>query len=203
MKGKIVSQIKDPDLIRKRHLQIARKTSRLFLKKGYSATGMREISKTTGITIGNLYDYITKKEDVLCLVFDVHHRLWTEHLEKNGVHAIADPLEQLETAVRRMLELAHENADFVLLMYRESKHLPKRFMKDVLAKEIELIEFFEGILRRGIKKNVFHIDDTFYSASMIVYELSFEPLRGWSLKGKKTNRDLIDLTVRHIMKAVL
>jgi len=203
MKGKIVSQIKDPDLIRKRHLQIARKASRLFLNKGYSATGMREISRTTGITIGNLYDYITKKDDVLCLVFDVHHRLWTEHLQKNGVHEIEDPMEQLQTAVRMMLELCHDNADMILLMYRESKHLPRQFMKDVLAKELELIEFFEGILKRGIRKNVFHIDDPFYTASMIVYQLSFEPLRGWTLKKKKSKQSMIHLTLRHIMKAVL
>jgi hypothetical protein len=102
-----------------------------------------------------------------------------------------------------MLELAHENADMILLMYRESKHLPKQFMKDVLTKELGLIEFFEGILKRGMKKNIFHIDDPFYTASMIVYQLSFEPLRGWSLKKKKSNQNTIDLTVKHIMKAVL
>lgn len=203
MKDKIKSQIKDPDLIRKKHLQIARKASKLFVRKGYSATGMREISKTTGITIGNLYDYITKKDDVLCLVFDVYHRMWVEHLEQRGVYAIEDPLEQLRVSVRMMLELSHENTDMILLMYRESKHLPKRFLKEVLAKETGLIEYFEGILKKGVERNIFHVADTFIVASMIVFQLSFEPLRGWSLKNMDKEANLIDLSVEHILKSVL
>ena len=67
-----------------------------------------EFSKATGITVGSLYDYIRKKEDVLCLVFDVFHQIWTEHLEKNGVFEIEDPELQLRTAVCRMLELVYD-----------------------------------------------------------------------------------------------
>lgn len=203
MKNIIKSQIKDPDLIRKKHLQIARKASKLFVRKGYSATGMREISRTTGITIGNLYDYITKKDDVLCLVFEVHHRLWVEHLEQHGVYHIEDPLEQLRTSVRMMLELSHENKDMVLLMYRESKHLPKKFLKEVLMNEIGLIEYFEGILKKGVEKNVFHVTDPFAVASMIVHQMTFEPLRDWSLRNRVKEEDLIDIAVEHIMKSVL
>lgn len=203
MTGEIVSQIKNPDLIRKKHLQIARKASKLFLNKGYSGTSIREISNAAGITMGNLYDYITKKDDVLCLVFDVNYRLYTEYMEQSGVHVITDPLDQLQTAIRKFLEYAHQNADMYLLMYRESKHLPKQFLKYVLAKETELIKFFEGILRRGIKQNVFHVDDPLLTASMIVYQFSFIPLRSWTLKKKRTSQKIIDLEVKYIMKSVL
>ncbi len=203
MKKIVKSKIKDPDLIRKRHLQIAVRASRLFTKKGYTDSSMREISKATGITIGNLYDYITKKEDVLSLVFDAFYSTWTENLSKHGVFAIEDPVEQLRVALRRMLELVHGYRDMALLMYRESVHLPKNFLKITLQKESEFIGCFEMILKRGVEKNLFAIKDPFFAASMIVYQISFEALRGWSLRDRYTDKEIIDKIEEIILKSVL
>lgn len=201
-KKTIRSQVKDPDLIRKRHLQIGVKASKLFVKKGYAGSSMREISKATGITIGNLYDYITKKEDVLCLVFDAFYSTWTENLKKHGIFDIEDPIEQLRAALHRMLELVHDYQDMSLLMYRESKHLPKDFLKTTLQKEIEFIECFEMILKRGKEKKVFNTRDPFLAASMIVYQISFEALRGWSFKDRYTDEEIINYIEEIIMKSV-
>ncbi len=143
---------------------------------------MREISKATGLTIGNLYDYITKKEDVLYLVFDVFHSIWSSRLEEEGVFEIEDPVQQLETALQKMLELVNDHRDMVLLMYTESKLLPKDFLKVILEKESKLVQCFEKILMRGVEKGVFKVKDPFFSANTIVYLLSIEPLRGWNLK---------------------
>jgi AcrR family transcriptional regulator len=202
MKKIIKSQIKDPELIRKRHLQIAVRASRLFTKKGYADTSMREISKATGITIGNLYDYITKKDDILCLVFDAFYSTWTENLNKHGVFAIENPVEQLRAALRKMLELVHNYRDMALLMYRESMHLPKSFLKITLKKELEFIGCFEMILKRGVEKKVFNIKDPYFAASMIVYQISFEALRGWSLKDRYTDEEIINFIEEIILKSV-
>ena len=95
---------------------------------------MREISKASGLTIGNLYDYITKKEDVLYLVFDIFHSIWVNRLEEERVFEIEDPVEQLKTAIQKMLELVDEQREMVLVMYTESKSLPKYFLKLILEK---------------------------------------------------------------------
>jgi TetR/AcrR family transcriptional regulator, cholesterol catabolism regulator len=202
MKDTIKSPIKDPELIRRRHLQIAKRASKLFIRQGYTTTTMREISKATGITVGSLYDYIRKKEDVLCLVFDVFYQIWSEHLEKSGIFAIEDPSLQLTTAVRKMLELVYDYRDMVLLMYRESRHLPKKFLQATLEKESGLVRCFEDILRRGIEKKVFHIKDPFFTANIIVYQLSFSSLRWWNVKHSYTDEQIIDHMVEHILKSV-
>ena len=129
-KVEVETQIKNSELVRGKRLQIAKAASKLFIKKGYFSTTMREISKASGLTIGNLYDYITKKEDVLYLVFDVFHSMWINKLEEEGVFEIEDPVEQLKTAIQKMLELVNEHRDMVLLMYTESKSLPKEFLKN-------------------------------------------------------------------------
>lgn len=139
------TQIKSSELVQKKRLQIAIGASKLFIKKGYAQTSIRDISKVTGLTIGNLYDYITRKEDVLFLVFEVFHAIWTNRLEEEKVFEIEDPVKQLETAIRKMLELVISHRDMVLLMYTETKLLPKEFMKIILEKESGLVECFEKI----------------------------------------------------------
>ncbi len=180
--NEIETQIKDGELVRIKHLQIAKGATRLFIKKGYFKTSIRDISKATGITIGNLYDYIQKKEDILYLVFDVFHSAWSNKLEKEKVLEIEDPTDQLKVALQMMFEIVSTHRDMVLLMYTESKLLPKQFLSKILENENNLVKYFEAILRGGVNKGVFKIKDPFLMANVIVYLLSMEPLRGWNLR---------------------
>jgi AcrR family transcriptional regulator len=200
----VETQIKNSELVRKKRLQIARGASKLFVKKGYSQTSIRDISKATGLTIGNLYDYITRKEDVLYLVFEVFHSMWTNRLEKEGVFEIEDPVKQLNTAVQKMLELVSANREMILLMYTESKLLPKDFLRIILEKENGLVECFEKILKKGVETGVFKGRDPFFLANIIVYLLSIEPLRGWNLRSRykveEINRHMIEFVKHFVME---
>ena len=198
------TQIKNSELVQKKRLQIAMGASKLFIKKGYSQTSIRDISKATGLTIGNLYDYITRKEDVLYLVFDVFHSIWTNRLEEEGVFEIEDPVKQLKTAVQKMLKLVNSYRDMVLLMYTETKLLPKEFIKIIMEKESGLVQCFERILERGVEKGVFKIKHPFLIANIIVYLLSIEPLRGWNLRGRykveEINKHIIEFVKDSVMQ---
>ena len=46
------------EAIHDKRAKIIKKATRLFIKKGYAQTTMRDISKATGINLGNLYIYI-------------------------------------------------------------------------------------------------------------------------------------------------
>ena len=200
----IQTQIKDSELVQKKRLQIATGASTLFRKKGYLQTSTREISRATGLSIGNLYDYINSKEDVLYLVFDVFHSMWGSRLEQEGVLKIEDPVQQLETAIQKMLELVETHRDMILLMYTESKLLPEKFLKNILEKESELVQCFEKILVKGVEKGVFKVKDPFFLANIIVYLLSIEPLRGWNLKKrykvKEINKSIIEFIEHFVIQ---
>ena len=195
----VETQIKNSELVRKKRLQIAMGASKLFIKKGYSQTSIRDISKATGLTIGNLYDYITRKEDILYLVFDVFHSMWTNRLEEEGIFEIEDPVKQLKTAVQKMLELVNAYREMVLLMYTETKLLPKEFIKIILEKEGGLVECFEKILERGVEKGAFKVKHPFFVANTIVYLLSIEPLRGWNLRKRHKVEEINKLIEDHII----
>lgn len=203
MDGAVKTRIKNPELVQKKHLLIAGKATKLFIKKGFSNTSMRDISKATKITIGNLYSYIKKKEDVLCLVFNLFHQSWAKDLEKNGILEIEDPQEQLRMAIRAMLLSSRGCQDEIKLLYRESMYLPKRFLKIAMEKDGELILAFEKMIRRGVELGVFQVEDPFYAANMIVFQMSLHPLRGWNLKKKYTYDEVARLTENYIFKAII
>ena len=68
------------------------------------------------------------------------------------------------------------------MMYRETNVLPAKFMKIVLGKEDALVQIFEEIIRKGAEKGAFKVKDPFFSANMLVFQLSLYPLRSWNLK---------------------
>jgi AcrR family transcriptional regulator len=195
----VSSRIKNPRLVRKKHLHIAKKASKLFVKKGYHQTTMREISRATDMAIGNLYDYIAKKEDVLCLTFDVYHQSVQERLDAEQALKTDDPRESLRSFIRHSLENIETFKDEIKLMYRESRLLPRKNLKRAMKIEMEQIQALEKIIRQGVDQGVFRKQEPFFAASMIFYQLIFPTLRGWTLADKYSNKEARDLLEEYIV----
>lgn len=189
-------------LFQKRQMQIIKKATKLFMKKGYVQTSMREISKATGIDIRNLYYFIKSKEDILFLVFEMIHKREEELFEQEGLMRVDDPLEQLKTLIHEFIYYSYDYTDEILLLYRESKALSKRLLKIILARESKLVYYLEEILKKGKAKKVFHFEDASFTANMIIYQLSMRALRRWNMK-KYSKEKLIDLLEKQILKSVM
>lgn len=190
------------DLFQKRQRQIINRATKLFMKKGYAQTSMREISKATGIDIRNLYYFIKSKEEILFLVIEMIHQTEIELFEKQGILDIDDPILQLRTVIRELVNFVYHYDREILLLYRESKSLPKRLLKVILARESRVVARIEEILKKGLERKVFQFKDANFTANMIVYELSLHALRNWNMK-KYTKEELIHLLENHVIKAVL
>ncbi|MFD1031785.1 TetR/AcrR family transcriptional regulator [Metaplanococcus flavidus] len=143
-KRAIQSSVKDESLIEKRRAQMIRGAVTLFKEKGFHRTTTREIAKAAGFSIGTLYEYIRTKEDVLYLVCDsiydeVHSRLATIDMENGS-------WEVLVTALEHYYGLIDEMQDEFVVMYQESKSLPKDALEYVLEKEMEMVSLFQRLL---------------------------------------------------------
>ena len=186
----------------KKLLQIAEKSTKLFIKKGYAQSSMREISKVTGVNLGNLYNFIERKEDILGVVFDLFHNPEEDWYKRYEIQNIDDPVVALRTAVNKALEIACKNQQEIVLMYREFKALPKKWTKSVLQRESNFVRFFEEILKKGMERNVFDVDDPFLTANMIVYQISMFPMRNWNLR-KYSDEEALKLIEDYILKPIL
>ncbi len=143
-KREVQSSVKDESLISKRRNQMIRGAVALFKQKGFHRTTTREIAKEAGFSIGTLYEYIRTKEDVLYLVCDSIYEEVQQRL--STLPTQAGTIEGLVTAIRHYYLLIDEMQDEYVVMYQESKSLPKDALQYVLNKELEMVAIFEEIL---------------------------------------------------------
>jgi AcrR family transcriptional regulator len=193
---------KGSELFRKKQMLIVKEATKLFMEKGYAHASMRDISRATNIDIGNLYYFIKSKEEILYLVFEMVHGPIGELFQRLGIFQIDDPVTQLRTAVREMIAFGFSHKEEILLLYRESRHLPKDLMKSSLARESRFIDEIAQIFRKGVERGVFDVPDPSFAANMLAFQLAFFPLRRWNMR-QYTKEELLDLAEQFITKAVM
>ncbi|MEE9934666.1 MAG: TetR/AcrR family transcriptional regulator [Deltaproteobacteria bacterium] len=198
----VFSRIKNSERVKDKQLLIAKKAAKLFVRKGYAQTTVREISRATGLAMGNLYDYINKKEDILCLVFDTYHEIVEESSYGPEIAAIEDPQELMQTNIRVALKNIHDFQNEIMLMYRESHLLPKRFLERAKKQELMQIRKTADYIRRGVKKGVFQVKDPFFASSMLFCLLASPALRGWTFEGKYSRKKVDHLLEDFIFRAL-
>lgn len=143
----IPTQVKDPELVKRRRRQIVDAAVQLFIDNGFHKTTTRQIAGAAGFSIGSLYEYIASKEDILYLVCDAINaeieRAFEEALgrEKGGKNALAE-------IIREYFLVCHRMSDHILLIYQETQSLPGQWRKAVLENEVRLTGIFVQILAK-------------------------------------------------------
>ena len=77
---KIPTTIKSKELVVKRREQIVLAAINLFAKKGFHKATLRDLSEESGISHGNIYDYVGNKEDIFSLLHEFMDKLATDAL---------------------------------------------------------------------------------------------------------------------------
>lgn len=197
---RIATVVRDPALIERRHEQIFRAASRIFISRGYHAATVREIAREAGLSLGSLYSYIRTKEDILFLVFQKLTNTLRENIRR-AIAGIDDPVEQVRAALRADLETTERFQDEILLMYQETKSLDRDSLRHVLAREADYVRFFEDIVRAGYERGIFKGDPR-VSADIIAYLCSLVALRRWNLRQRFTSEEIRDGLVAFILRGL-
>ena len=180
---KIPSVIKNPRLIKERRNQIFEAASRLFSKKGYHVTGLRELSKEAGISLGNLYNYINTKEDILYIIHQKAAEMILEAVNQE-TSEVSDPVEKLKEMIEIELLTMDRYQDLILLIYQESHALSKKSLRSLLRGEEMHIRRFQKVLEEGMKKGVFKRSNSIMLANLIKMMIDCWVLKRWALRGK-------------------
>ncbi|PTM56799.1 TetR/AcrR family transcriptional regulator [Desmospora activa] len=166
--NRIPSMVKNRKLVEERRAQIIRGAQKLFMRKGFHKTTTREIARECGLSIGTMYEYIQSKEDVLYLVCDhIHSELETRL--KEALSVTETGRESLNRAMAQHFKVMGELSDWVLLIYQETKSLPKKARSVILQREKEVTALFEEILQRGIQDNTLRLDPS--SVSLMAHNI--------------------------------
>ena len=168
--------------MQEKHHRIVQAATSLFTRKGFHPTTIREIADAANMSMGLLYKYISSKDDVLFLVYKELNDQYVMALSSESIREAANPVAKLRASMEAILELVRRNPQKYLFLYTESKFLNRPALKSILAMESKVIHHFQEIIEEGSRKNLFHAPEPLLAASIIVFLLMLEPLRGWTYR---------------------
>ena len=114
--------------------QILNAAAKLLRQNGYASTSLRDVAAATGMKAGSLYYHFASKEEIAETVMaegiDLVRAAVRQALAERPN---ADPLENIEIAVRAHLQALHESGDYASANIRCFNHVPAE-MKQRLRK---------------------------------------------------------------------
>lgn len=127
----------------------------LFTRQGFHGTGMRQIAKEAGVSLGNLYNHHKNKQDLFAALLEEYEELYTAPdtplaLAMNEFKDL-DDLERLGEASREMIR---RFSDYIRLIYvdvveLEGEHIRRLFGGMRKRYEEQLGERLEGLRAAG------------------------------------------------------
>lgn len=200
----IPTRVKSDKLVAKRREQIVRAAIKLFSKKGFHETNLRELAEESGISHGNIYDYISSKQDIFFLIHEFIHNMAIDKIEKS-TESIQDPLEKLRRMLRAEFDLMFEWSDAILLIYRETHILSKPLLKSLLERERTHVSKFEQVLSECIERGQIADINVRVVANLIKSMVEAWVVKRWDLRGHIDRIDMektiIDLAFSGLLTA--
>lgn len=186
-------------LVLQKRKSIAEKSVLVFLRYGYEKTTMRDLGKALKMASGSIYHYIGSKKDILhliCLNTALGAQPIRDHVAKLGDISIT---EVLIKAITFNFERADSVADTLLFFNRAILNFSRDDYHHLLSSEIDVISYFETIIKDGVQAGEFRFDDTIILAHDITMYGNDWALRKWFLKQHYT---LEEYTKKHIQMAL-
>jgi AcrR family transcriptional regulator len=170
----------DPELTDLRRRQIVEGASKVLFEHGFHGVSIRDIASACGMSMGQLYHYISSKDDILFLMHVYSQELWHKHLVGAGFDHIADPVAKLEYGLRITMMYLSENRDLYQFLYTESKYLDDERLREVLDLDDQnVVGFYRHLLFEipGFAAR----DNSDIAANLVAFVCVFLSLRGWNL----------------------
>jgi len=193
----------DQELINERRRQIVRGSTKLFVKKGFDGTTMREVAKACKLSSGSLYHYVGSKQDILSLIIGYATLHQAEYVEKvASTLQDVSPEEALQQLIEALYKWHDSYQDISIFIYQETRNLPQKERQRIFDTEGRIISVFEELLSRGIESGGFKISNPKLVAHNIVFLAHGWALRRWFLRKHSTIEDYIKNQVELILSGL-
>ena len=87
----------------------------LFAKKGFAATGLREIADKAGVSLGNIYNHFKNKEQIFDEIFDA--RLVTDLLAETFIEVVDEFPFNIDKAILSIKRIVDNNIEIYQLAF--------------------------------------------------------------------------------------
>lgn len=179
--GTLSGTAADRGLTETRHRQIVEGAGKVLFQKGFCKTSIRDIASACGMSMGQLYHYISSKDDILYLMHLHSQEMWHKRLVEAGFERIKDPVAKLEHALKTTISHLSENRELYQFIFTESKYLDKAHLRKVLELDDKNVVGFYRHLLSLIPGGGIRGREAELAANLIAFLCMFLTLRGWNI----------------------
>ena len=192
----------DRELTEMKQRLIVERASTVLFKKGFHGTSIRDIAAACDMSMGQLYHYISSKDDILFLMHLYSQEQWHRHLSEGGFEQITDPVARLEHGLRISMKYLSENRALIQFIFTESKYLDEEHLRKALELDNQNVVGFYRHLLSEIPGQPVEGPPAQLAASVVSFLCTFLALRGWnvSLPDEAAVDAAIDFLVNFIFR---
>jgi len=194
----VLDQITDADKVRKKIIDAA---SALYVKKGFNATSIQEISETAAVSLPVTYHYVKKKSEIMRMIMEDVLNIFRDNLLRK-TRGIDDPEEKLAIAVTLYFRVVDQQREKALLIYQKSNSLDRASKARIMDLEVEVSNIFCEVIKEGITRGVFRKMDVDLAAYNIIIAAHMWVLKRWHFKKRLTLDKYIDLQLSNILHSL-
>ena len=171
-------------------------------EKGFQSMSLRDLSRTSGLSMGALYSYFTSKEELLEMVQNQGRRL-TRKILTQQIDITAEPPVKLRAAIRTHLYLTEVMQRWFYFSFMETKNLDKEQQKKSIEGELATEQIFIDIIQEGIRKKIYDVKKPILAASVIKSMLQDWYVKRWKYARRKVSvEEYSDFVINFIESAV-
>ncbi|HTS10895.1 MAG TPA: TetR/AcrR family transcriptional regulator [Candidatus Limnocylindrales bacterium] len=132
-------------------------SARVFSEKGFDGASIRDISRSSGVSLAGLYYYVESKQQLLYLIQIYTFKAVLARLEKR-LAGVKDPVERLRLLIHNHLDYFLRHPVEMKVLSHEDEALEGEFRKEVL--EIKrryydvALDIFEEMRRQGLARRL-------------------------------------------------
>ena len=191
----------DRELTEMKQRQIVERASAILFEKGFHGTSIRDIAAACDMSMGQLYHYISSKDDILFLMHLTSQEQWYHNLAEGGFDQITDPVAKLEHGLRISIKFLSLNRDLFRFLYTESKYMDREHLRKALElDDRNVIGFYRHLLAEIPGRPCMEPDNEL-AAGIVAFLCTFLALRGWSVT--LSDEAAVDAAVEFLVDFIL
>lgn len=168
-------------------------------RQGFRAMSMRDLSRTSGLSMGALYDYFATKDELLEMIQAAGRRI-TGRVLKASMIPEQDPALNLAGVIQSHIYLSEIMQEWFFFSYMEARHLGESEKQKAMASEQYTERFIAQIIREGNKQGVFATADPTLTAALIKACMQDWYVKRWKYAKRRVS---VDRYAQRVVEAAL
>jgi AcrR family transcriptional regulator len=173
---------------------------RLFSRKGFDATGIRDIAREAGVSTSTLYHHIATKEELLIAIMEDALTVM-EAVARHAIAAETGAVAQMSALVRAHVQYHIDRPEQMSIVDSELRFLSPSSRRHIMPLRDAYSHLWQAVVDAGLSEGVFAVSNP-KVARLAVLEMCNSVVRWYSPDGPSTPEQVCDTFVALVLGAL-